>query len=1381
MGNASLEFGLQIPSLGPLLKDENVDIECVKSYLTELEQCVSVIVDSQICYDDKFADYPNILADFYEWFQPRFDTLCSVLSYTREFVSTCNVNMADSPLENVDNDFHTDHANNDIRPEDSVSQVSRSHHGRRSVSRTSRSSKTSSKTSSKASSHVSSIKSARIKESLRKVSLLAESQTLAKKQELMRKELELSLARESLELSTNLAVATAKEEVLLDAETNSVVDSFARHGSDESVTRVISQSDGLANVDQMETSGARDGLSVGVDCLSINAVGATTSSVDPPVRASPRDMSVCPSVSAVGAIASIVDLSDEVCLQDISSVCPSDQTSDACYVAPRHVASETFRRVTCHLSHPSENSKTLSKVASHLPNPSENSQISSRVVRHLPYSCENSHISMHRDDDVRSNEKSAERRLHQVSERFSTINMMSNVSTTPSCDRPKMSVFQDQVPPAYGYTDLRPDHGEFSAPVNAPVAGGTGYSQLNPFSSVFVPATSSVQQTTGAGSTQHVAGVVDHGFPTFHHNDYSRDGGEGLGFVSHSSGLPVTGAGAWDRHKYETVVDKLSDVLVDPRNRLPEIVIPKFSGDPLDYDSFIRTFDARIASRTNDNSEKMHYLDQYTSGIPKQVVRICMHIPAGLGYVEARRQLDERFGDRFLLAQTYLKRLATWPTIRKDDVKGLDEFTIFLVGCRNAMSVTDGIRELDYPTSLRLIVSKLPGFLQERWARAADSILHDSRGVLTFGRLVTFLERETRIKRNPVFGKTVVSSDVKSASQKKKSISAATVSKPSTTTSSGVTAASQNVTTLKNVCLFCGFSHSFKVCRKLRKVMHKEKIAFLMKHKLCFGCLGGDHMKSQCTQKATCDVCKGSHPTLLHRSTATDNDASQSPGSSAESSHFASLLGGSVQLNSTLPVVTSAIIQERQSGTDTMPIVPVKVKLASGDLEVLTHAFLDSGSSETFITERLMKQLSASGKKIHINLTTLNNDDILMPCYKVSGMEVCGLNEDCYISLPAVFTQVSLPVSREQIPSQEDIERWPHLSPVVVSSLQAGVDLLIGNNVPKATEPWEVINSVNDGPYAVRTVLGWSINGPLRSPTGSDDWNQAVSCRVQVTSRLEDQLQKFFSLDFSEQFVFSGEKALSVEDKKFMEMVNRETILRDGHYQVCLPLRDASTPMPNNRSLALQRLKGLKKKFQSNKAFRKKYTDFIDDLFVKGHVSQVPDEDLSREDGRVWYLPHHGVMPTARTNWGLCSTLRPGLLAAPSMITCYRGRILAVAWLVFWSAFGRSLLHSWQIWNVCFIRWRFQLINGTCWGFSGGLQVMLTRKLWNVGCMLIYLEQRAHPQSQSLLCERQLWTTPVASVQRLWRQYNARSMLMIACALLPLSRRLFPSHLSFEH
>ena len=83
-------------------------------------------------------------------------------------------------------------------------------------------------------------------------------------------------------------------------------------------------------------------------------------------------------------------------------------------------------------------------------------------------------------------------------------------------------------------------------------------------------------------------------------------------------------------------------------------------------------------------------------------------MPSWLGYVEARRRLDERFGNPFVLGQCYLKRLEKWPSISRDDVKRLDDFTTFLTGCRNAMTATESIMELDYPTSLRLIVSKLP-------------------------------------------------------------------------------------------------------------------------------------------------------------------------------------------------------------------------------------------------------------------------------------------------------------------------------------------------------------------------------------------------------------------------------------------------------------------------------------------------------------------------------------------------------------------------------------------------------------------------------------------------------------------------------------------------
>ena len=41
--------------------------------------------------------------------------------------------------------------------------------------------------------------------------------------------------------------------------------------------------------------------------------------------------------------------------------------------------------------------------------------------------------------------------------------------------------------------------------------------------------------------------------------------------------------------------------------------------------------------------------------------------------------------------------------------------------------------------------------------------------------------------------------------------------------------------------------------------------------------------------------------------------------------------------------------------------------------------------------------------------------------------------------------------------------------------------------------------------------------------------------------------------------------------------------------------------------------------FRSNDVFQRKYTEFIDDLFVKVHASTIPVDDLSRDDGKVWY------------------------------------------------------------------------------------------------------------------------------------------------------------------
>lgn len=86
-------------------------------------------------------------------------------------------------------------------------------------------------------------------------------------------------------------------------------------------------------------------------------------------------------------------------------------------------------------------------------------------------------------------------------------------------------------------------------------------------------------------------------------------------------------------------------------------------------------------------------------------------------------------------------------------------------------------------------------------------------------------------------------------------------------------------------------------------------------------------------------------------------------------------------------------------------------------------------------------------------------------------------------------------VHQVNIPRQEDLLRLPHLEHLEITEIDSGVDLLIGTNVPRALEPWEVVHGVNSGPYAVKTMLGWTVNGPLRR-----DRNTASGGSVEVQS-----------------------------------------------------------------------------------------------------------------------------------------------------------------------------------------------------------------------------------------------------------------------------------------
>ena len=304
--------------------------------------------------------------------------------------------------------------------------------------------------------------------------------------------------------------------------------------------------------------------------------------------------------------------------------------------------------------------------------------------------------------------------------------------------------------------------------------------------------------------------------------------------------------------------------------------------------------------------------------------------------------------------------------------------------------------------------------------------------------------------------------------------------------------------------------------------------------------------------------------------------------------------------------------------------MPVKVKSVKSNQFIQTYAFLDPGSNACFCTEKLMEDLHVEGRRTEILLRTMGQERVVNT-YHVNGLEVSSIDGTDFMHLPEVFTQSRIPVSHENIVAQKDLQKWPYLKDVQLAAIKADIGLLIGANAPWALEPWRIIHSQGDGPYAVKTHLGWIINGPLSGGAPTDERGRPCvsSNRISVT-RLEEMLVKQYNLDFPER-ACEEQPELSFEDKKFLKIADESTVKKDGHYVMRLPFRDENLTMPNNKTVAELRAMALRRKLMKNESFRSDYNKFMNAMFDKGHAEQVPDDRLSRSDGRGWYIPHHGV------------------------------------------------------------------------------------------------------------------------------------------------------------
>ena len=667
---------------------------------------------------------------------------------------------------------------------------------------------------------------------------------------------------------------------------------------------------------------------------------------------------------------------------------------------------------------------------------------------------------------------------------------------------------------------------------------------------------------------------------------------------------------------------------------LPQPEVPKFKGDPMDYKTFIMAFDARVQSKVISSADRLYYLDQHLIGEPKELIGGCLHIAPDEGYPEARRLLEKEYGDAYKVSTAYMQKLLSWPVLKYDDGPALKRFSIFLTKCHKAMKTIAHLAVLDHAPNLQAIVLKLPANLQTKWRETVVRTRRKDNTVAGFGDLVEFVEYAAETANDPVYGKDaliktklrssgVTEDNKKFSPSKPKSSSFATnlstAAKPPSSHGAGFSR--QNVKSQR--CPLCERSHDLDDCEAFQKKTVNERRAFLVEKALCFACYGDNHHSRSCRKKRVCKRC----PTLLHLegfTVAKREDTSQKQASEEKATK---VTNGCVDITQQANAKDDILLQT---------ILPVVITQKGTNKSMKTYAFYDNGSAGCFLTESLKRQLEASSTKTTLQLGTMHGQSLVESAI-VKDLVVSDLKGKNPIELPRTYTRQEIPADHKQIPTSEIVSRIEHLKeiaeeiPAYDPELEIG--LLIGSNCPKALVPLKVVPNDGDGPFALQLSHGWTVSGPVYVTT-EPATRKLTAHRItvrEVESVKEiitpKSLLNLFELDFSERASSNipEDVGYSQEDRKFLSLVHNDIRHAEGHYEIPLPFRQQDVKLPNNREQALKRVLWQKKKMTQNDKYRRDYVAFINDMVDKGYAEKVPNEALKTEDGKAWYVPHHGV------------------------------------------------------------------------------------------------------------------------------------------------------------
>ena len=397
----------------------------------------------------------------------------------------------------------------------------------------------------------------------------------------------------------------------------------------------------------------------------------------------------------------------------------------------------------------------------------------------------------------------------------------------------------------------------------------------------------------------------------------------------------------------------------------------------------------------------------------------------------------------------------------------------------------------------------------------------------------------------------------------------------------------------QSICLMCHSVHPLYACNVFKKKSIHQRLAFVAHHELCRMCFSNEHAAVNCSADIVCKKCHLNHSTYIHVDDV--------------------IVNKDVDVNTVRPVDiptnSSGTTLASNSADDTpssdYTFMPTVSFVVNGSYK--THALLDSGSTNSFITSDAVKCFGLSGKTVIYRHSTV--DTLCMTTStKVVNFILYSIDGSKSLTMSNVFVVEEVPYTYSPC---RDLSIYPHLSDVHISPVYppAKVDLLIGQDNSEALVPLQVLKGNPGDPVSVLTKFGWTLNSVV--PGSSSDCVSLAVVSNLVHTSIDAKVEVLS--DIADDHVDPTLKSLSVStDHKVLDICHGESIVIDSHVDV--PISREVSHVDNYLLTPAGKISVLSDSDDDVKA-----------IISKGLAEDIPVDEVNNHDPMTCYVPYHPV------------------------------------------------------------------------------------------------------------------------------------------------------------